>query len=287
MPNVVTEFVLSRTTTIGSSPQHEKIYIVRGTDDESVALAAAWNGAPNTFGGSGIFPYLTKRNATVEPTHVEEGNANACVWTSTITYLLPQGGTGGGPDGVFSFDTGGGTKHITQSIATVAANSVANVTANVSKYANAIGYRNNQGVEEIEGVDIVSGVFNFKITKYLSDACVSDAYRNTLANMTGTVNNANFKGFANGEVRYDGTAGSKRDSDNVWELVFNFSVLKNRTNVAVGDTMIFPNVKGWEYLWIVYAPYPAATSGAKKVPVEAYLEKVYNYSNFAQLLIGT
>jgi len=285
MPSVVTEFVQSRTTTIGSSPQHEKIFIVRGTDDESTALTAAWNTAANSFGGSGVFPYLTKKNATVEPTSVIEGNANACIWTASITYLRPQAGSGGGASETRTFDTGGGTKHLTQSLGTVAANSIPAANG-VKNYDGAIGARENQGVLEIEGVDVVSPVFNFTETKYIPDANVTANYSLTLAELTGSVNNAAFKGFAAGEVLFLGVSGSKRDSDSKWEMTFKFSAQRNRPTVAVGSEMSFANVAGWNYLWIEYSNF-ASANGMIRKPVRAYVEKVYPDKDFSLLEIGT
>lgn len=290
MPATAVEFVQSRTTTIGTSPQHEKIYIVRGTDDESVALTAAWNTAANSFGGSGVFPYLSKKNATVEPTSVIEGNANACIWTATIGYVRPQAGTGGGQSEVFSFDTGGGTRHITQSILTMAANSVADVTANmtpnVDLYEQAIGVIERQGSTEIEGVDIVSPVFNFSEIHYIPNANVTPAYKQTLAELTGAVNDDAFKGYAAGEVLFIGASGSMRTSDNIWEITFKFAAQKNQSDVKVGAVMIFDFIRGWDYLWIQYKPDPTKPT-ARSVPSAAYVEQVYPDKDFELLAIGT
>ena len=61
----------------------------------------------------------------------------------------------------------------------------------------------------------------------------------------------------------------------------------NRTNIVIGEITV-ASKKGWEYLWVRYADAEdAAAKAIVKVPVAAYVEKVYEEGDFAALGIGT
>lgn len=112
---------------------------------------------------------------------------------------------------------------------------------------------------------------------------VTPAYRGTLFNLTGKVNNASFKGLAAGECLFLGASGAKRGSDD-WEITFRFAGSPNRTGITVGGI----SKKGWEYLWVRYADVEdTASNTLVKRLVAAYVEKVYEEGNFAALGIGT
>jgi hypothetical protein len=171
----------------------------------------------------------------------------------------------------------------------MAANTVAdvaaNTTPNVDYYEQAIGVIERQGTTDIEGVDVVTPVFNFSEVHYIPNANVTPAYKQTLAELTGSDNLASFKGFDAGEVLFLGASGSMRTSDNVWEITFKFAAQKNRVDVKVGATMVFPTIRGWDYLWIRYHPDPTNPT-ARTIPVSAYVEQVYPDKDFSLLAIG-
>ena len=144
----------------------------------------------------------------------------------------------------FSFDTGGVTAHITQSLATI------------SRYAPSGTAPDCQGAigvtsDSVEGTDITVPVYNFTETHYLPIATVTGAYKAALFQLTGKVNNAPFKGFATGEVLFLGASGSQRGADD-WEITYRFAASPNVTGLAVGPITGI-NKKGWEYLWVRYA----------------------------------
>jgi len=140
--------------------------------------------------------------------------------------------------------------------------------------------------DNVEGVDIAIPVYNFSETHYIDDALVTPAYRGTLFSLTGKTNNAAFKGCAAGECLFLGASGSKRGEED-WEITFRFAASPNRTNITVGDITV-ASKKGWEYLWVRYADAEDATAKALvKLPVAAYVEKVYEEGDFSQLGIGT
>ena len=82
----------------------------------------------------------------------------------------------------------------------------------------------------VNGIDITMPVMNFSETHYFRASKVTTAYKKRLAELTGTVNNGKFKGYAPGEVLFLGASGSRRGkhSDDDWEITFRFAVSPNR-----------------------------------------------------------
>jgi hypothetical protein len=264
MAITVTEKWDSRPTTLGDQPSVELNYIIDGTDDDVDAHAALLSTAPTTYGG------LVLQSSQIE--RIAEYS-----WDGSVRYGLTQASEAG--DSQFSFDTGGGTQHITQGI------------ANVNRYApsgaTAADFKGGIGVtaDHVEGVDVTIPVYNFSETHYFDDSTVTGAYKVILFGLTGSVNNAAFKGFATGEVLFLGASGSKRGQE-PWEISFKFAASPNATGLTVGDITGIDK-KGWEYLWVRYSD--AEDSSAKmlvKRPIGAYVEQVYPYGDFSGLGIG-
>ncbi len=274
MATTVTENLESREYTDGVSAMLS--YTIHGTADESAAMADLQTTAPTIFQG------LPRQSTRVEPLHVDTGNPAGSVWTGTARFSKvdpppPPPETG---DSSFSFDTGGGTQHITQALSTINSYAPAGQTAPDFKGAISVTQDN------VEGVDITVPVYNFSETHYIDDATVTIGYRGTLFSLTGKVNDADFKGLNAGECLFLGAAGSKRGEDD-WEITFRFAGLPNVTGLMVGD--IGPiSKKGWEYLWVRYEDQEdAAANSLVKRPVSAYVEQVYRLGSFGALGIGT
>jgi hypothetical protein len=138
--------------------------------------------------------------------------------------------------------------------------------------------------DNIEGVDIVTPVFNFSETHAIPDANVTGTYKAILFNATGKVNNATFKGFAAGEVLFLGASGSKRN-DGPWEVTFRFAASQNVTGQTIGEITGI-NKKGWEYLWTYFKE--TTSQGANiSSPEQVNVEKVYESTDFSLLGLGT
>ena len=253
----------SRETTIAEDSSVDLRYVIRGTDDDAAANSALLAASPVLYGG------LVRQSA-----HTERIAEDA--WEGSVRYgMLEPPETG---DSSFSFDTGGGTQHITQSLATVGAYSASGPPPN---FKGAVGATR----DSVEGVDITVPVYNFSETHYIDAVLVTGAYKSALFSLTGTVNNAPFRGFAAGEVSFLGAAGSKRGQDD-WEISYRFAASPNVVGLVVGDITGIAK-RGWEYLWVRYQD--AEDTDAKmlvKRPVAVYVEQVYPYGNFAGLGIG-
>jgi len=272
LPFTVEERDTSRTITSGANPAVELRFVVRGvgtdptkTDDEE-ALEALQAAAPATFLS------LPRRDVRLEPVRIDDGAES--VWDGEATYAPaqqenepPQQG-----ESVFAFDTGGGTQHITHSLATIGTFAAPGQIA--PNFQGAIGVT----ADSVEGVDIVVPVYQFTETHVFPDSFVTDAYKTGLMFMTGRVNDATFRGFAGGSVLFLGAAGSKRgpaSGGGDWEITFRFAVSPNLSAINVGPITGISK-KGWEYLWVRYedAEDGAAQSLVKR-PVAAYVERVY------------
>jgi len=264
MPITVTEKWDSRPTTLGDQPSVDLSYVIDGTDDDVAAHAALLSTAPALYGG-----------LILQTSHIER--LAEYTWDGSVRYGLTQTPQTG--QSQFSFDTGGGTQHVTQGI------------TNVHRYApagqTAPDFRGGIGVtpDHVEGVDITVPVYNFSETHYFDDSTVTGGYKATLFSLTGSVNNSGFKGFASGEVLFLGASGSKRGQE-PWEIAFKFAASPNATGLTVGDITGIDK-KGWEYLWVRYSDQEdSAAKMLVKRPIAAYVEQVYPYGNFSGLGIG-
>ena len=266
MAVTVTEKFESRTVTTGTSPAAELRFDIRGTNDDAEARSALTAASPTQFDlyGSGLL-FLPRDVLTVQPVGFE-------LWEGIVRYgPIPQTN-----ESVFSFDTGGGAQHITQSLQTVGAYAPSGETA--PDFKGAIGVT----ADSVEGVDITVPVHHFSETHYLAADVVTETYRGVLFSLTGRINNSAFKGFAAGECLFLGATGSMRDLGD-WEINFRFAASPNATGLTIGSITGIDK-KGWEYLWVRYADVEDSTAHALvKRPVAVYVERVYEYGNFAAM----
>jgi hypothetical protein len=235
--------------------------MVEGTEDDAAVRTLVEATIPALYAGL-VFE-------TYHITHQGGG-----VWEVTVRYGKREAKDTG--ESSFSFDTGGVTAHITQSLATI------------NRYAasgTAPDFKGTIGVtsDSVEGTDITVPVYNFTETHYLPIATVTGAYKAALFQLTGKVNNASFKGFAIGEVLFLGASGSQRGVED-WEITYRFAASPNVTGLVVGSITGI-NKKGWEYLWVRYADAEDQHVLVKQ-PIAAYVEQVYQLGNFSSLGIG-
>ena len=267
MPIEVREKFDSRRLTKGQNPSAELAYVVLGTDNDIDARDALEDEAPTTYDG------LPRQSVSIEP-------LGPLLWDGVARYGQASGGTIiPGEDAVYSFETSGGSQHITQSKDTVSSHAASGMTA--PDFQGAIGVT----ADGVEGVDIAVPVFQFSETHAFPDESVTTAYKVTLFSLTGKTNAGGFRGFATGEVLFLGASGSRRTGtpEDDWEITFRFAVSPNATSLTVGPISGIAK-KGWEYLWVRYADQQDLGSQAiVKRPVAAYVERVYDAGNFGAL----
>ncbi|MDY7011419.1 MAG: hypothetical protein SVV80_11815 [Planctomycetota bacterium] len=218
MPTL-TEKLDSRKWNTGDNASVEMVYVLAGTSDDLTAKTLIENSTAETYDG------LTRQSINLEPEWVDTASGDG-QWLATIRYgVKPPAEVG---ESSFSFDTGGGTQHITQSISTVSKYAPPGKTA--PDFQGAVGVTH----DNVEGVDITVPVYNFSETHYIDDG---DVNKGAYFALTGKVNNAAWKGFAAGEVLFLGASGSKRGSDD-WEITFRFAASPNKTGLTVGKQEI-------------------------------------------------
>lgn len=253
----------SREATEGvDSPTVDLIHVVEGTEDDAEVRALVESTIPAIHLGL-VFQ-------TYHMAHLGGG-----VWEVSSRYGKSEPKDTGASS--FSFDTGGVTAHITQSLSTAGRYAPAGSTAPDCK--GAIGVT----TDSVEGTDVTVPVYNFTETHYLPVASVSPAYKAALFGLTGRVNSGSFRGFAVGEVLFLGASGSQRGADD-WEITYRFAASPNVTGLAVGSITGIAK-KGWEYLWVRYGDAEDENVLVKR-PIAAYVEQVYPLGDFAGLGIG-
>lgn len=270
----VTEKYDSRKITTGNNGSAELTYIISGTSDETTALSNLASTAPTSFQG---FSRLSRQIEPLgDPTVTEK-------WEATVRYGVNNtagSSSESGETSVFTFETGGGSQNVKQSISTI--NSYAPSGETAANFKGSINVTDNGTSQEVSGVDIVIPVYNFSETHYIDDTTVDSAYKGTIYSLTGKVNDDTFKGFPAGSLLFLGASGTKRGAD-YWELTFKFSASPNKTGLTVGDITGITK-KGWEYLWVSYETKTDATAGRTvKVPASVYIEKVYDEGDFSGL----
>jgi hypothetical protein len=261
---VIIEKYDSRESTVGvENPSVDLLYVVDGTEDDAAVRALVEATIPAIYAG------LVFQNYRI----AHQGSG---LWEVSVRYGKLEPKQPG--ESSFSFDTGGGTTHITQSLATV--NSYAPAGETPPDFKGAIGVNN----DSVEGTDITIPVYNFKETHYIPVALVTPAYKAILFYLTGKVNAAPFKGFAPGEVLFQGASGSQRGQED-WEITFSFAASPNAVGLTMGDITGIDK-KGWEYLWVRYQDAEDEDVLVKQ-PAAVYVEQVYPYGDFSLLGIGT
>lgn len=205
MPATIDELFKGRTEVVGSKASAEIPYIVRGAADETEVKATVQASIPTLYSG------LIFRTFEIAE------RVNVDTWRIVARYEAPEVQEQENPQPVTTFDSTGGTQHITQSIQTVDSYG----PAASDMLGGAIGYDG----ENVGGVDITVPVWNWSETHFLTDAQLnSGAYYN----LTGKVNSDGFRGYSPGEVLFLGATGQKR-GDAKWEITFKFAASPNST----------------------------------------------------------
>ena len=251
-----TELFDQRTETAGVRPSAMIPYraIANAGENEAQVLNAAEVQIPATYNN------LTRTTIAIEEP------INNTSWRLMTTYELRES--------IYTFDTGGGSQHVTQSIRTRGRYAPSGQTA--PDYQGAIGVTGSG----VEGVDIQVPAYHFTETHFMTDAQVTPVYKLSIFATTGCVNDDWFRGFAPGELLFLGASGAKRGKEQ-WEMTFRFSALPNQSNIAIGSITDITKY-GWDYLWVQYED--DVDEGAAKLikkPTAVYVEQVFPAALFS------
>ena len=244
-------------------------YSLTGSHSDAIARSYVTANTPIEFAG------LYRQNIAIKP----KGNG---YWDVEIPYgPLPYPEKN---EFVLSFDTTGGTGHITQAKKHIGSYAVEGDQDDINPHNGAINVTDNG----VEGTDIVISQFSWREEWELPISYASFTYGLVLKGLTGKVNNADFRGFDTGSVRFDGASGSISNKDpELAHLTYGFTQSDNSTN-AVPDVKLNVAKKGFEYLWLEYHRVENAAIKALVTPPKAiHVERVYDLGDFSTLDIGT
>lgn len=257
-----------------AASSYQKSYKIFGTADDTEVHTEV-SAAIMTTGRYWQYPGIPGMQLMAESYSVSYLGDNA--WQVTISYTKDGAEDGTSPlKRARSFDTTGGTQHITQAESET-------IFGGGPSFGNAIAVDDNG----VNGVDIVVPQLQWTETYDVPNAYVTDTYIKAVATQTGRTNNASFRGFDAGEVLFIGCSGSQEWDDEKgrgpWSLSYRFVASPNVTGQPVGTLSV--NKKGHEYLWVRYESASESNQLIKK-PKYAYVNKVYKDGNFSALGIG-
>lgn len=248
------------TESIDSPTAFKKGIVINTFDDEVVRTLLESTLTPSYLG-------LSLVDYNFDPL----GNGN---WDITATYGTKKLSNLG--EVVTSFDTTGGTRHMTQSLETVGAYGTG---AAVTDFGGAIGVDG----DKVNGVDIPGpATFTFQLTKSWPVALMNQAKVVSIAEMTFKTNTDIFYQFAAGTLLFLGASGSQRGFKD-WEVTYQFGFSPNVTGLSTGGISGIAK-KGWEYLWFAYNPDVNGAANRRVIkPYAAYVERVCEIDAFANL----
>jgi len=269
-----------------AASSYVKSYKVFGTSDDTV-LHAEINSEITANGQYWQYPGVSGMQLRAEQYSVSYLGDNA--WQVTIQYEKNGAEDGDAPlKRARSFDTTGGSQHVTQACSVGSGGTLdfeKRFPSTATNMSGAIGVDSNG----VNGVDIVVPQLQWQETYDVPNTYVTSSWIRGVAAVTGTTNNASFRGFDAGEVLFMGCSGSQEWDDQKgrgpWSLSFRFVASKNVTGQTIGSITGIEK-KGHEYLWVRYEDAVSSNTLLKQ-PKAVYVSKVYKDSDFSALGIGT
>ena len=217
------------------------------------------------------------------------------LWTAEATFKRPQSRDrqpeqiGGAEGPVLDFDIGGASQHISTS-----KGQTGYALSGLTPYdpKNVIGWDG----KKVNGVDTQYGVYRFSEEWILPDAAAANAvpckcdanYRAWLAVLAFKTNHDPFRGFAAGEVLFEGAVG-RRIKGGAYAVTYKFLTSKNATNLTIGDITGIAK-KGWQYLDVRMKTVTAGSGASTvilSVPEYVFVHDIYDSGDFSALQIGT
>lgn len=246
-------------------PSETRIYFAAGSTNETYVYGIAiTTGSPSSVAHS--TGTLYRNDVQIDP-------VGYALWKVTVTYGQSQKEAGSYS---ISFDTTGGTIHITNSLETVNKYTAPGKPA-AADMGGAIGVSG----DEVSGTEIVIPSLKLTVDFRHPEAEITLAHIKNLARWTGKTNSGTFLTFEEGEVLFLGATG-REGTDTETDVSYQFACSENLINQTIGD-VVEVDKKGWEHAWIWYED--AAVGGVPvKRPRWVYVERVYEAIDMATLL---
>ena len=276
----------------GPEPQITVRFNIFGAENASEAYLAllSWlhSNYSDGFGGIACYdlPLLTVRLSTraslwayvAECVFKYDAEDNTNSEINESSYNMPTV-----EDADYSFDSGGGSAHITHARATLYA-ARPDGGAPVD-YGGLIGPRDDGGAD---GVDIITPGMDFTITLSLPKYWFTAAYRMTIASAKGSVNSVPWGGYGAGNVLFKGVSArvvwmTWTDNDGntckdwYWRAQFNFSAAPG-VPLTVGGQTIYK--RGWDVVSRISENYSDAAGNTCAMVAQVNVYAVYPEFNF-------
>jgi hypothetical protein len=227
---------------------------------------------------------LTPDGSTLYRQNIDAAEAGFLVWHIDVTYGTfprkePQAG-----DQSWNFDTTGSTKHITQSLDTADTYYDSSLlTKGAENYGGAIGVNENG---DVEGVDIVDRAFKWTENWKLPIARFSWSYALLMSQLTGSINQASFRGLDAQCVLFEGAQGGmSRQDPTLLDITYHFNYQPSRDDFSIGTVTGITKL-GQQYLWVSYKT-KMGNNRKIKVPAQVNVEDLFQQQDFSQFGIGT
>lgn len=180
---------------------------------------------------------------------------------------------------VVSFDTTGGTAHVTRAESEI----VYSPPGETAPESNLTVGLTDDG---IQGVDVPAPALSWTETWQIARDEVTWNYIRFLHDLTGALNDATFRGFDVAEVRFLG-ATAQPNGDDLFSFTFKFAASPSVEGITIGEISDVYK-RGWDYLWVRYES--SVDDAAKKMtkrPIGVYVSQVSKLGDFSAIGIGT
>lgn len=302
MPLTWIEDNASRSATIvrlgrKATSSYQKSYKVFGTTDDTVVHAEA---NANISANLAYWQYPGQPNVQLRAESYSVSYLGDDAWQVSINYEKAGADDDEQRDPLKrsrSFDTSGGSQHITQALENVTvltgpSGQTTITTSGESKFpSTAPTFNGAIGVDgqSVNGVDIVVPALSWTETYDVPHQYITSGYIKAVAGLTGSTNKGAFRTFAAGEVLFMGCSGAQEWDDQrgngPWTLSYKFVASPNVTGQRIGDITGITK-KGHQYLWVRYEDSVSSNELVKK-PKAVYVNTVYREGDFGNLGIGT
>jgi len=206
--------------------------------------------------------------------------------------VIVEGSTASEP--IMSFECGGGTKHVVHAISQAKWKDASTSGGTTGEWwfteddaGGNIGWNGKSGSDaEFAGVDVPTADLRETYTINMKRSAITNAYKRTVADLTGKVNAYGFRGYKIGEVLFVGASYSAplKGKEDI-QVTFNFRISLGETNAVISGTTVGAK-EGWEYVWARSEVENDTTNNTPKVVVNGiYKSRVVHYGDFA--LLGT
>jgi hypothetical protein len=195
-------------------------------------------------------------------------------WMVEVPYGQRQNETG---EWTWSFDTTGGTVHITQAKEEVRRYPAATAPDQLGAIA--------VDGDEVKGVEIVIPAMKINVEYSHPLGVMTLAKAKFLANITGTVNSTPFLTFAPGEVLFLGANGADGTTSDA-KVGYQFAMSANADSMTIG-AVVGVAKRGWEVAWIRYQDTITSADGKDqptRVAKYVYVDRVYEVIDMAAAL---